>query len=171
MNIGTHQESKRFQEVQVTTLGGSWVCLNHRITVLSPLTFRRERKSTTDSPVSNGSCYGFVLVDGNVLIAQGSYCTTNYYYSIVDHITPVLWIFSKSGGKNGKHGWVPQVATITSASNIAIQVFQSLGHRRFRVSHSTTASNLCIKRFRLLASAYFLCALTNETLIYFSFNY
>jgi hypothetical protein len=99
------------------------------------------------------------------MIAQGSYFTTNYY-SIVDHITPVLSVFSKSGGKNGKHGWVPQVTTITSASNIAIQVFQSLGHRRFRVSHSTMASNLCIKRFRLLASAYFLCALTNVPKFY-----
>jgi len=68
----------------------------------------------------------------------------------------VLSIYSKSGGKNGKHGWVAQVTSIASASNLAVQLFQPMFRHQFRIQHTNISNSLVIKRYALLQSANFL---------------
>ena len=72
----------------------------------------------------------------------------------------VLSIYSKSGGKNGKHGWVPQVTSITSASNLAVQLFQPSFRNQFRIQHIDASNALVIKRYALLQSTDFLFMLS-----------
>ena len=69
-------------------------------------------------------------------------------------------IYSKSGGKNGKHGWVPQVTSIASVSNLAVQLFQPMLRHQFRIQHTNTVNSLLIKRYALLQSADFLFMLS-----------
>ena len=71
----------------------------------------------------------------------------------------------KSGAKNGKHGWVPHIASITSASNISVQLFQHMFRNQFRIAYSPDTSShshtLSISRFALLQSTSFLFTLTS----------
>ena len=69
----------------------------------------------------------------------------------------------KSGAKNGKHGWVLHIASITSASNISVQLH--MFHNQFRIVYSPDTSShghtLSISRFALLQSTSFLFTLTS----------
>ena len=77
-------------------------------------------------------------------------------------IIQVLSIYAKSGGKNGRHGWVPHIASISSASNISVQLFQHMFRNQFRITHSPDASSpISISRFALLQSTSFLFTLTS----------
>ena len=75
-------------------------------------------------------------------------------------IFTVLSISSKSGGKNGKHGWVPSVTVIAAASNVGVQPFQQVYRNQFRIFHESPGSPW-IKRYALIQSSYFLCTLSN----------
>jgi hypothetical protein len=75
-------------------------------------------------------------------------------------ILTVLSIYSKSGGKNGKHGWVPSVTSIAAASNVGVQLFQQVYRNQFRIFHESSGSPR-IKKYALLEGSYFLCTLSN----------
>lgn len=81
----------------------------------------------------------------------------------------VLSVFSKTGAKNAKHGWVSSVSTVMSVSNLIVQTFQHhFSQCRFRSHHSTPQSDLVISRFALLPAIAYLCSLgqlprANET--------
>ena len=47
---------------------------------------------------------------------------------ILDYLTgsAVPSIYTKSGGKNGKHGWVPEVSSIAAVSDTPVQIFENL---------------------------------------------
>ena len=62
----------------------------------------------------------------------------------------VLSIYSKSGGKNGKHGWVAQVTSIASASNLVIRLFRPMFRHQFRIQYTNAFNSLAIKRYALL---------------------
>jgi hypothetical protein len=76
------------------------------------------------------------------------------------HFITVLSICSKSGGKNGKHGWVPSVTSIAAASNIGVQLFQQVYRNQFRIFHESSGSPR-IKKYALIQSSFFLCTLSN----------
>ncbi|TFK33481.1 hypothetical protein BDQ12DRAFT_670188 [Crucibulum laeve] len=131
---------------------------NARVTVLSPLTFFNDGKPLKE-PILNGSWYGFVFVDGKIAIARGDYSSWLIGGIHGANIFSVLSLYSKSGGMNGKHGWVPQVTTITSASNIAVQLYQNVSRSRFRTFQSAGKNNIQIKKYGLISGVQFLCIL------------
>lgn len=70
----------------------------------------------------------------------------------------VLSIYSKGGGKGGKHCLVPEVQNITAASNIAVQVFEH--HFGLHFNEKFPSHPLAkLKTFDFLHSSSFLCAL------------
>ena len=72
----------------------------------------------------------------------------------------VLAIYSKSGGKNGMHSWVPSISAITAASYIAVQVYEhhfSLQFYEKPPSHAFPQ----LKCFDMIPSNHFLCALNH----------
>ena len=138
-----------------------------RVNQLSPLTYDSEsegkltlEKLAANAPLSNGKYYGFVMVNDTVMFAKGLYIV-NYSKSFLTIlIFTVLSISSKSGGKNGKHGWVPSVTVIAAASNVGVQLFQQVYRNQFRIFHESPGSPR-IKRYALIPSSYFLCTLSN----------
>ena len=84
--------------------------------------------------------------------------------SVITTQIQVLSIYAKSGTKNGKHGWVPHITSIISASNISVQLFQHMFRNQFRIAYSLDTSShghtLSISHFALLQSTSFLFTLT-----------
>jgi hypothetical protein len=70
----------------------------------------------------------------------------------------VLSIYTKSGGKNGKHCWVGEAASITAVSYTPIRLFEYIISRHFRAVPQAM-NTLQISQFALLPSASFLCVL------------
>jgi hypothetical protein len=64
----------------------------------------------------------------------------------------VLSVYSKSGGKNGKHGRVEGVSSITAASYIPSQVFEH-EHSVFFADVPKSQRHLQLKQFILLSPA------------------
>ncbi|KAF8869989.1 hypothetical protein BD779DRAFT_1479280 [Infundibulicybe gibba] len=85
-----------------------------RATILAPL------RTHPDDPIEGqleaaprGQELGFVLLHGVIYLAK------------------VLSIYSRSGGKNGKHGWVEAILCIAVASHIVVQASEHLYNRQF----------------------------------------
>ena len=73
---------------------------------------------------------------------------------------PRISISSKSGGKNGKHCWVPEVSSITAISYAPSQIFEHfIGHQFRTIPQSQTS--LQVKQYALLPATSFLCVLDN----------
>ena len=72
-----------------------------------------------------------------------------------NNIHLVLSVYSKSGGKNGKHGRVDGVSTIMAASYIPSQVFEHQ-HSVFFTDVPKSQRHLQLKQFTLLSPAAFL---------------
>jgi hypothetical protein len=72
----------------------------------------------------------------------------------------VISISSKSGGKNGKHCWVPEVSSITAISYALSQVFEHFIGRQFRAVPQAQTS-LQVKQYALVPATSFLCVLEN----------
>jgi len=87
-----------------------------------------------------GSGFGFVVLDGSIMLGQ------------------VLSIYSKSGGKNGKHGWVPNASCVSAISYAPMQVFEHMFNQQFRAIPRATHC-LQLSKFVLLPSSSFLCTL------------
>ena len=69
----------------------------------------------------------------------------------------VLAIYSKSGGKAGKHSWVSDSSNVAAVSNIPVQLFDHILGVQFRAIPG--GQTLHVKRFCLLPSSAFLCTL------------
>ncbi|KAJ7828434.1 hypothetical protein B0H13DRAFT_1656272 [Mycena leptocephala] len=76
-------------------------------------------------------------------------------------LVSVLSVYSKTGGKNGKHAWVSDCSSITAASNIPMQVYEHMsGGRQFRTV-SQALQHLSVPQFALVPSTSFLCLLSS----------
>jgi hypothetical protein len=70
----------------------------------------------------------------------------------------VLAIYSKSGGKNGKHSSIVKSSNISAVSYFVLQVFEQMVSQQFR-SIPEKLQSLQSKKFTLLPSSAFLCIL------------
>ena len=73
-------------------------------------------------------------------------------------VVTVLCLYSKTGGRNGKHAWVASVPNISMASYIVMQAYENMYNRQFRPI-LRSAQQLQVKTFALLAAPHFLCTL------------
>jgi hypothetical protein len=77
----------------------------------------------------------------------------------ISHPFAVLSIYSKSGGKNGTHSWLPEVLSIAVVSYMPVQLFgENFIGRQFRAVPQVLTW-LQINQFALMPSASFLCVL------------
>ncbi|KAK7059441.1 hypothetical protein R3P38DRAFT_2495550 [Favolaschia claudopus] len=72
----------------------------------------------------------------------------------------VLSVYSKTGGKNGKHAWVSDCSNIAAASNIPTQVYEHMNGGQFR-GVPQALKQLHVPQFALVPSSSFLCLLHN----------
>lgn len=70
----------------------------------------------------------------------------------------VLAIYSKSGGKNGKHSSIMKSSNISAVSYFVLQVFEQMVSQQFR-SIPEKLQSLQSNKFTLLPSSAFLCIL------------
>ena len=70
----------------------------------------------------------------------------------------VLAIYSKSGGKNGKHSSIMKSSNISAVSYFVLQVFEQMVTQQFR-SIPEKLQSLQSNQFTLLPSSAFLCVL------------
>jgi hypothetical protein len=73
-------------------------------------------------------------------------------------IRAVLALYSKTGGKNGKHSSVSESSNISAVSYMAVQVFEPMYARQFRSVPAATAI-FQTHQFLLLSSLHFLTLL------------
>lgn len=69
-------------------------------------------------------------------------------------------LYSKTGGKQGKHESISDSSNISAVSNIAVQIFEHMHARQFHSIPEAT-SILQTKQFALLSSISFLCLLSS----------
>ncbi|KAJ7229911.1 hypothetical protein GGX14DRAFT_553416 [Mycena pura] len=55
-------------------------------------------------------------------------------------LAQVITLYSKGGGKGGRHDWIPQILNIAQVSYAAVRVYQYSGARSFRRIHRQTAA-------------------------------
>jgi hypothetical protein len=79
-------------------------------------------------------------------------------------------LYSKTGGKNGKHAAVTDSSNISAVSYIGVQVFEHMYGRQFRVIPEATAPFLT-KQFALLPPISFLCSLSSLPVIPLNSNH
>ena len=60
-------------------------------------------------------------------------------FTPTDTSIPVLSIYSKGGGKHGRHGWVPVVNSVSSISFSPMQVYEYSKRRREFIASSPSA--------------------------------
>ncbi|KAF8872673.1 hypothetical protein CPB84DRAFT_1829734 [Gymnopilus junonius] len=92
--------------------------------------------------------------------AAGSYgfaMSSNKNLGLV--LCKVLTVYSKGGGKNGKHGYVDSVSSVAAASNIVIQVFQYHFGSRFYDKPHMSHPFPQLYCFDIIPSTLFLCTL------------
>jgi hypothetical protein len=68
-------------------------------------------------------------------------------------------MYSKTGGKNGKHAAISTTTNISATSRLAVQLFEHITDRQFRIYPSLT-SPFQAKGFGLIAPASFLTTLS-----------
>ena len=89
-------------------------------------------------------------------------CTSRYSNELTrsNGLRQVLVCFKKSGGKNGRHGWILSTSNIHSLSNIGVQLFEYSCLRVFRAVHEADA-HLQTKRHELIPAHQLLTILWN----------
>ena len=104
----------------------------------------------TNEDLSGDAC------DGEIMVMKGAWLQIFVYHLFkLINTTPsqiqILSIYAnlKSGGKNGRHGWVPHITSIASASNILVQLFQHCFAISF-VSHICQTLQVTRYRFHVL---------------------
>ena len=73
----------------------------------------------------------------------------------------VIALYSKTAGKNAKHGAVTDSSTIAAVSNIGVQLFEHMYGLEFRVIPEATSTFLT-KQFALLRPISFLTLMTSN---------
>lgn len=111
---------------------------NARVTDLAPVCVADSDDS--DGASNTGSSYGFIVLDGRIMLGK------------------VLAIYSKSGGKNGKHSSIMKSSNISAVSYFVLQVFEQMVSQQFR-SIPEKLQSLQSNKFTLLPSSAFLCIL------------
>jgi hypothetical protein len=86
---------------------------------------------------------------------------THWSITILTAHLLVLAIYSKTGGKNGKHSSITESSNISAVSYFALQVFEHMVSQQFR-SVPEKLQYLGSKKFTLLPSTAFLCTLDSE---------
>ena len=75
-HIDSHKENKSYEKYKLPKeLGAA------QVNALTPLTFFPDGKTVTDCGVSvNGQCYGFVIVDSDIMVARG---VLSLFFSVI----------------------------------------------------------------------------------------
>ncbi|KAF9046102.1 hypothetical protein BJ165DRAFT_1583501 [Panaeolus papilionaceus] len=93
-----------------------------------------------------------------------------YGFAVTSHhslglvLCKVLTVYSKGGGKGGKHGYVDSVDLITAASNLVVQVFQFHFGNRFNDKPQSGSGSLFphLRCFDIIPSSMFICLLSQQ---------
>ena len=103
--------------------------------------------------------YGFVMTDNGVMLDQGSWII---HASIrVFNFVLVMGMYSKTGGKNGKHADITESSSISAVSYMALEIFRfNVGRQFHPVSDAT--SRFHTVQFALLPSTSFLCLVDSK---------
>lgn len=118
--------------------------IDARITTLKPLKFNE---------------YGFILTEQGVQIGKGALSLSQIQYNCVD-ILLVITLYSKTGGKYGKHGSVTVSSNVSAISYTGVQVFEHSYALQFRAVPQATVV-LQTKQFAHLGSISFLSLLSS----------
>lgn len=65
-------------------------------------------------------------------------------------------IYTKTGGKNSKYSWTPEVNNISGAAAIHVQLFRHVFRDRYSETHHQPIPGM--RRFEIISSWQFLCA-------------
>jgi len=76
-------------------------------------------------------------------------------------IGQIIALYSKGGGKNGKHAAIPNVSNVAGISYVGVQVFQRMHRQIFRPVTSSTIS-FGTMHYQLLPSKSLLCRLSSS---------
>ncbi|KAF8801615.1 hypothetical protein BYT27DRAFT_7261749 [Phlegmacium glaucopus] len=101
-----------------------------------------EARVTMICPLQVGD-FGFVLTASSIMLGH------------------VVAMYSKTGGKNGKHSSITESSSIAAVLYLAVQLFQYCLARQFRSVPDTTAI-FQTKQFLLLSSLLFLCLVNTK---------
>ena len=98
---------------------------------------------------------GFRLREGEDLSRKG-YVRMTQHQLLLTYCTLALAIYTKTGGKNSKYSWTPEINNISGAAAIHVQLFQHVFRDRYSETHHQPI--LGMRQFEILASWQFLCA-------------
>jgi len=104
--------------------------------------------------------FGFVFTANGVMLGHGQFRVFRRH-SFKNYI--VIAMYSKTGGKNGRHSAITESSSIAAVfeSYLAVQLFQYRLARQFRSVPNATA-NFQTKQFLLLSSLQFLCLIDTK---------
>lgn len=117
-----------------------------------------------DGNLLRRNSFGVVFIDNMLLVCRGACLRIGDTRFTQTIFLTVQSIYSKSGGKNGKHGWVPDASNIGQISNLSLQTYEHAGHRIFREVVSTRA-HLHVRSFAHVPPHQFLFAFWDAPLI------
>lgn len=83
---------------------------------------------------------------------------------IIHWTSSVIALYSKTGGKNGKHAAVTESSNISGLSYVGLQVFENMVNRRFRPTPEGTAL-FQTWQFALVPSISVLCVLHRSPIV------
>ena len=116
-----------------------------RVTVLRPL------------QVDN---YGIIVTPAGVMVGRGKFLVSSEPVNAEhnSNVLTVIGLYSKTGGKNGKHSSVGESSNISAISYLAVQVLEHMYARQFRSVPAATAI-FQTRQYMLLLSINFLTLL------------
>ncbi|KAI1783947.1 hypothetical protein LXA43DRAFT_902571 [Ganoderma leucocontextum] len=138
----------RRRKIYKEKVGGIDVLQEGRVSPMSPLK-------------SDESSFGYVLVGDQICLGHGKFSRLSRLTHASDYLVLVLSVYSKGGGKNGKHAWVPSVDTIGATSYIPTQVYNHTFARTFTAAKRDAISRGRRKTYALVDSNTFLCLTHN----------
>ena len=105
--------------------------------------------------------YGFIYKEKKVLLAQGQYIKvlTPHHDIQLSNIVPVITLYHKTGGKNGKHSAIVEATNVASVSRIGVRVFEHTHGPHFR---SNSSNMFQTRAFALLSHHHFLTLLSSS---------
>lgn len=82
-----------------------------------------------------GSSWGFVFTNDRIVLSNGMWRRPVQIPLLMPHI-PVMAIYKKMGGKNGKYSWVPSITNVSSATTLHVQLFRHMFRDRYSQTHN-----------------------------------
>ena len=88
--------------------------------------------------------YGIIVIPNGVMVVRGEFqplsdCFTSIHLDSDLIIPTVIALYSKTGGKNGKHSSVSESSNISALSYLAVQAFEHMYAQQFRSIPAATA--------------------------------